>query len=49
MHSSLTALNIVSTKVDTRVNEENVKGNQIENDADNYQLNFNEAAVFCWI
>ena len=40
---------IVSTKhVDTRVNEENVKGNQIEKDADNYQLNFNETAVFCW-
>jgi len=49
MHSSLTALNIVSSKVDTRVNEGNVKGNQIEKDADNYQLNFNETAVFCWI
>jgi len=32
-------LNIVSTNADTRVNRENVKGNQIEKDANNYQIN----------
>ena len=32
-------LNIVSTNADTRVNRENVKGNQIEKDANNYHIN----------
>jgi len=32
-------LNIASANVDTGVNRENVKGNQIEKDADNDQIN----------